>query len=194
MDIINTHFEFVPIEIMYLISYNLSMKDILNFLGLNLCITNRLFFNNIIKRDFGQDILTNLIDMESVKKKLPMIMISMKIDKLSYDEFLLGYRETLSRIQQNQNIILDKNFYCKFSDFDKIGIPETLIVNKVSGVSLKSNDYDVGIYVTIFNIINKKLTLGIRGYGIYYVTNTLSISSISNLLFFYNHTKIFVIK
>ncbi len=59
----NTYFEYLPTEIIYIILDNLSTADIFKceILGRDIYKNHNIFFQNLIKKDFGDDIKTELI-------------------------------------------------------------------------------------------------------------------------------------
>jgi hypothetical protein len=193
MDISDTYFELLPIELIYLVLYSSNMKDICNFLGYNFFETHKQFFGSIIKRDFDERILTDLIDIEKFKT-LPI-----QLGMLLYNTFLLDYKENISRIKQRTGTTIPARLlispqYFKFADLDKIGIDSNLIKkDELSETSMKDNIKGNEDCIGIFDIINGRPLLH-TVFNTYHITKDLSFISVCNLIFFFHYLKIFIIK
>lgn len=200
MDLTDTYFDVcvLPQELNYIILYNLDMKSICKFLGYDFCKSHKQFFTKIIKRDFGEYILTNLINYMKLKDKLP-ISVLCRHNPLVYDVFLRQYINIIKSIVDKSNDYVPtlniRGMDIKFSDLEKIGIKIELLkdssTNEYVYESMKKYETlsIVGMSIKKYSLIKNLIIHGTLRSS--YVIEDVDMGSISNLIFFFSDNHFF---
>lgn len=206
-----TYFDTLPQELNYIILFNLDMKDICSVLGYDFLKSHKQFFTKIIKRDFGEYILTGLDDYSLLESKFrisvenkqsrslfPTVKISTGGECSDYQYFLIHYRNVMKRITNTTSKIEPtlgiQKMDIRFSDLKRIGINIELLkryhTNEYVYELLKQ--YDTlsicGMYYKKESLLNKLVIVGILHC---YIIEDVSMESLSNLIFFFYMYSIF---
>lgn len=188
MDLANTYFDFLPRELLYEILHNSDMIDICAVLGYDFYKNHKQLFDSIIKKDFGKDIRTDLIETSldlNVKLSTKMVRSIYK-----YTHFLLiylGIISTIKNLQYNNelhiNVINDS--YTVFLGLKKLGI--NLMVDR-----RKMSLYDRMKFMSSFYILRSSSGSYYLKVGVSSLTMVgVDLHSIYNLIFFLSDQSIF---
>lgn len=218
MDTENTYFQFIPIEIYYIILRHLEMLDICNILGDNFYLSHTQLFMAIIKRDFGGIIRTDLISIYSKKRYFAEDNKFKKFSDLirsKYNTFLKDYIQ--------QYILIYKSIMLMIDDTIKLNLKSTIsfhLFNKIVTVRPSDNNKYILLYDSKYNLsrelfkeyeyiltsstnykISENRYLVIDNSNTYKFTYTIDIQDrndfyyvVVNLLFFFGKRSIFTIK
>ncbi len=175
----DTYFNILPKELLHLISCNyLEMKDISNLLGYDFHKYNLLLFNSIIRRDFGKDILTDLIDIKNLELNI-----------MYYDEFVHFFK---SFIKNLNDMMTRKTYPCIL--FDKLKDVINIHTLEKIGISIPETLYCTGMVLKNCSFLYyfDSETLGIF-YGDALFIKDVNINNFTNLIFFLSKDSIFKI-
>lgn len=198
MDIPNTYFEILPKEINYMILYNLEMKDICDILGYDFYERHKLFFESIIKRDFGVNILTELIDTTSMDTMLSLIG-EYRIPW--YITFLLEFQTRVGDVDKlvKDGLVIDLRLKSDVTVFELklLGIQTEEIIGKHTSHKIILKENVLSNYT--FNIIQNNNDKYLEFYTKKSNPSDIKIVKVTpkiiyNLLFFLNIDTIFTIK
>lgn len=185
----DTYFGTIPKELCYVILSNLKMRNVCDTFGYDFYETHKLLFDIIIKRDFGENILTNLIDAALLRTALSSANVY--TGKLRYNSFLERfkfYRTSFSVLKNNDSESYTSLYLksIKLCELEKMGFksiahiytdPEQTFTSHRLFIS--NNEY----YITFYTKGNFDTT-----------SHKITPNSLFNFLFFFDVDTIFNLK
>lgn len=179
MDVSNTYFELIPKELYYIILSKLEMRDICYTFGYNFYSYDRIFFDIIINRDFGGNIITNLINTDRLDVMLKLIT---KYGETCYEKFVRRFNSLfidINKLKDKEQIKLQSSFF-NIEELEKLGLKPHLegdeFIVKVLYIRRLQNDWYI---FPLYDNVNSPGNISI------------TLDQLVNLIFFFHIDTIF---